>query len=225
MQYLLPLAIPIFVALLLAPFFDGFSVARERPFGSPAPAAGSSLPISLSHTAAVVTEGELGDNQPLGDDDGTVGIELDSLSSPTNRLPDIVDSATAGDPSSQLTSSDKAEEDALNSAEASEAAELAVAVEGGSWDSQLYDAMSSACRSELETVPYQSSVRTAFASFPRSGNSYLRSLIERATGYQTSSVCEAYLPDHPAGGEADVDSSQTVTEALSERSTASATIA
>jgi hypothetical protein len=149
--------------------------------------------MSLSHTTAVVTEGELGDDQPLGDDDA-VGIELDSLSSPTNRLPDVVDSTTAGDSSSQFTSSDKAEEDALDSAEASEAAELAVAVEGGSWDSQLYDAMSSACRNELETVPYQSSVRTAFASFPRSGNSYLRSLIERATGYQTSSVCEHISP-------------------------------
>lgn len=205
MQYLVPLAIPVFVALLLAPFLSGFSVARENSYGSPAPAAGSSLPVSPNHTAALVTEGKTGDNQPLGDEDGTVGVELN--------------------PAIQLTSSDKAEEVALDSAEASEAAELAVAVEGGSWDSQLYDAMSSACRNELDTVPYQTSIRTAFASFPRSGNSYLRSLIERATGYQTSSVCEALLPNYPAGGEADVDSSQTATEALSELSTASATIA
>ncbi|BGP74088.1 hypothetical protein NBRC10513v2_007520 [Rhodotorula toruloides] len=189
MQYIVPLAIPVFVAILLAPFFSSSSIAVGKPLESSASATiGSSLPVTMDSVAAPVTEGELGDDQPLADDDGMAGSELDALTSPTNDLSDIVDSAGAGDPAIALSSTDKAEEDALNSAEASEAAELAVAVEGGSWDSQLHDAMSAACKTELVTIPYQTTIRTAFASFPRSGNSYLRSLIERATGYQTSSV-------------------------------------
>ncbi|KAL7336738.1 UAA transporter family-domain-containing protein [Rhodotorula toruloides] len=189
MQYIVPLAIPVFVAILLAPFFSSSSIAFDKPF-DPATlrTVGTDLPVSMGSVAAPVTEGQLGDDQPLADDDGMAGSELDALTSPTNDLPDIITSADAGDSANELTSPEKAEEDALNSAEASEAAELAVAVEGGSWDSQLHDAMSAACKNELVTIPYQTTIRTAFASFPRSGNSYLRSLIERATGYQTSSV-------------------------------------
>ncbi|GEM11000.1 zinc finger, C2H2-type transcription factor [Rhodotorula toruloides] len=69
-----------------------------------------------------------------------------------------------------------------------------VTIEGSRWDSQVHQAVSPACDTELVTVPYQPTSRTALASFPRSGNSYLRSLVERATGFQTSSVyCDPEL--------------------------------
>ena len=42
----------------------------------------------------------------------------------------------------------------------------------------------------VQTTPYKGKIaRTALATFPRSGNSYIRSMFERATGYQTSSMC------------------------------------
>ena len=58
-----------------------------------------------------------------------------------------------------------------------------------------------ACQSKCSmldspSVPYNSTSmpRTALASFPRSGNSYMRSLVEKASGYQTSSVyCDSRL--------------------------------
>lgn len=49
---------------------------------------------------------------------------------------------------------------------------------------------------DLPTMPYNRTrmPRTALASFPRSGNSYVRSLVEKASGYQTSSVyCDKRL--------------------------------
>lgn len=51
-------------------------------------------------------------------------------------------------------------------------------------------------------IPYNRTgmPRTALASFPRSGNSYLRSLVEKASGYQTSSVyCDSRLKPAFAG--------------------------
>ncbi|KAK4330598.1 UAA transporter family-domain containing protein [Rhodotorula toruloides] len=70
----------------------------------------------------------------------------------------------------------------------------AVTIVGSRWDSQVHQAVSPACDTELVTVPYQPTSRVALASFPRSGNSYLRSLVERATGFQTSSVyCDPEL--------------------------------
>ncbi|BGP27902.1 hypothetical protein JCM10295v2_006889 [Rhodotorula toruloides] len=184
MQYIVPIAIPVFVTILLAPFLSTSGIAVDKPFESASTTFSPTWLSSMGSVAAPVAEGELGDDQPL--EDGTVGTELEALTSPTNDLLEVMDSANTGDPAVTLSASDKAEEDALNSAEASEAAELAIAVEGGSWDSQLHDAMSSACKSELVTIPYQTTIRTAFASFPRSGNSYLRSLVERATGTRTS---------------------------------------
>lgn len=70
-------------------------------------------------------------------------------------------------------------------------------VEGGGWAEQINALIpDDACPDTLESVPHRldGSRGTAFASYPRSGNSYVRSLIERATGYQTSSVyCDRAL--------------------------------
>lgn len=74
------------------------------------------------------------------------------------------------DPSSSLTSTDSA------------------------WESDLYSALDPICVHDTPTSLYNTSITTGFVSFPRSGNSYLRSLVERVTGYQTSSVyCDSSL--------------------------------
>ncbi|KAK4046027.1 hypothetical protein OIV83_006416 [Microbotryomycetes sp. JL201] len=59
---------------------------------------------------------------------------------------------------------------------------------GGKWDADLHSALDPDCKREFITRPYNGTIKTGFVSFPRSGNSYMRSLVERATSYQTSSV-------------------------------------
>ena len=72
---------------------------------------------------------------------------------------------------------------------AAEVSPNAVAIEGGKWSEELHLAVSPDCHHNITTEPFAGQVRTGFVSFPRSGNSYVRSLVERATGYQTSSIC------------------------------------
>lgn len=78
-------------------------------------------------------------------------------------------------------------EEQLRSTDAT-ASVIAIPIEGGKWDAELYDVITPTCPTDLITKPYHSKHRTGFVSFPRSGNSYLRGLVERATGFQTSSV-------------------------------------
>ncbi|GAA99330.1 uncharacterized protein L969DRAFT_619488 [Mixia osmundae IAM 14324] len=66
------------------------------------------------------------------------------------------------------------------------------AVEGSRFGQQFHDKIDPNC-SMLSgaAVKYPESSdaqRTIFSSFPRSGNTYVRSLVERASGYQTSSI-------------------------------------
>jgi hypothetical protein len=53
----------------------------------------------------------------------------------------------------------------------------------------LHSAVNPECPKEYDTRLYDgnSNLRTGFVSYPRSGNSYMRSLMERSTGFQTSS--------------------------------------
>ncbi|BGO95912.1 hypothetical protein JCM10020v2_007649 [Rhodotorula toruloides] len=107
MQYIVPLAIPVFVAILLAPFFSSSSIAFDKPF-DPATS-------QLWHGFA-----------------GLHGLGRCTRDrGPAWRRP-----ASRGR------------------------------------RRQLHDAMSAACKNELVTIPYQTTIRTAFASFPRSGNWY-----------------------------------------------------
>lgn len=73
-------------------------------------------------------------------------------------------------------------------------------LEGGDWDRSFYEAVAPTCNL-TDPVPWQGSRRTALASFPRSGNSFMRELIERATGYQSSTVtyCDQALVHAFAG--------------------------
>ena len=65
-----------------------------------------------------------------------------------------------------------------------------ISLQGGVYALQLHAAVRPHCAHSVPAVRYNTTIRTAFASFPRSGNSYMRSLLERGTGYQTSSTCE-----------------------------------
>lgn len=81
--------------------------------------------------------------------------------------------------------SDRQEEAKLADADVDEIRQVL----GGKWDAELHQAVSPECEHDIVTRPYNGSIRTGFVSYPRSGNSYMRSLIERSTRYQTSSVC------------------------------------
>ncbi|GAA5870585.1 hypothetical protein JCM1840_004808 [Sporobolomyces johnsonii] len=185
-QYLLPIALPVVGALLLAPFM--------ATAGTPL------VPIAAGNVAEKMTSAP-----GVGTNAETVAtavdpVEFGAVKSPSNDLAAIVgsgssyDDATSATANSDTTASDKAAEDALNSVEASEAAALAVLLEGGRWDAELHNAMGPTCKTELSAQVYNAKMSTGFVSYPRSGNSYLRSLIERATGYQTSSIyCDRAL--------------------------------
>lgn len=73
------------------------------------------------------------------------------------------------------------------------------AIEGGDWARNLYDALMPRCPktpsaeeggSAAMTRMYDGPAlpRTGFASFPRSGNTFTRELVERATGFRTTSA-------------------------------------
>lgn len=63
-----------------------------------------------------------------------------------------------------------------------------------SWDAQLYRLTSHDC-SARQPVRWNGTVRTALVSNPRSGNTFVRSLVEETTGFQTSTVgyCDLVL--------------------------------
>lgn len=62
-----------------------------------------------------------------------------------------------------------------------------IEVEGGAWEKQFHDANVGECDLK-ETQPWKGTRRTALASNPRSGNTFMRELVERATNWQTSTV-------------------------------------
>ncbi|KAK4703360.1 hypothetical protein P7C70_g2856, partial [Phenoliferia sp. Uapishka_3] len=62
-----------------------------------------------------------------------------------------------------------------------------IAVEGGEWERELVDAIWPDCNA-TETQRWPGSIRTALASFPRSGNTFTRELVERSSNWQTSTV-------------------------------------
>lgn len=65
-------------------------------------------------------------------------------------------------------------------------------VEGGSWENELHSGLEPECKlmnaGFNSTVRWEGKRRTALASFPRSGNTFTRELVERATNHQTSTV-------------------------------------
>ncbi|ORY82875.1 hypothetical protein BCR35DRAFT_331249, partial [Leucosporidium creatinivorum] len=90
-------------------------------------------------------------------------------------------------------------------------------LEGGDWDRAFYEAVAPTCNLTEPRV-WWGSRRTALASFPRSGNSFMRELVERATGYQSSTVayCDQALV-HTFKGECDHDANFLVKTHFPER--------
>lgn len=69
-------------------------------------------------------------------------------------------------------------------------------IEEDHWSRALYTTVSPRCAEVIETfdMPLANLPRTALASYPRSGNTFTRLLIERATGWHTSSLyCDREL--------------------------------
>ncbi|GAA5916582.1 uncharacterized protein JCM6883_000792 [Sporobolomyces salmoneus] len=174
-QYLVPVLIPIVLAIFISFFLDPTYTSSLGQFGTShdntsfdsfAPVPQVVEPTSLEVTEAFEVSIEPQNVEDDNDDDEE--DEEENEETPTLSA--------------------KEEEEQVNSAEASEAAALSISVEGGRWDAELHSAMGPTCRADLTTVPYKAKIRTGFVSYPRSGNSYIRSLLERATGYQTSSI-------------------------------------
>ncbi|GAA5962683.1 hypothetical protein JCM3765_006165 [Sporobolomyces pararoseus] len=170
MQYLVPVLIPVILAILITPFLDpGFSPSSLSNFGTSSNASVesfTSIPQSVEVESMAV-----------------------SLSTDVEDNVDELDEEEEEDQEEEEEeASSQKEEDEVNEAESSEAAALSLAIEGGRWDAELHSAMGPTCRTDLATVPYKAKIRTGFVSYPRSGNSYIRSLLERATGFQTSSI-------------------------------------
>lgn len=68
-------------------------------------------------------------------------------------------------------------------------------IEGGDWEVEMHSALWPQCHNRSESVRWEGDRRTALASYPRSGNTFTRELVERATGLQTSTVtyCDGSL--------------------------------
>ncbi|GAA6039819.1 hypothetical protein JCM8097_004238 [Rhodosporidiobolus ruineniae] len=203
MQYIVPCAIPVVGAILLSPFLS--SAMGSDALALPAPAAPSTS-TTFYHAppddsaAAAIEPVQLGTVETPSAGLAAVVGSTELLDEENDDIDeeDAPDSASTGntDLTEVPTAADQLDENLINGAEAEEAAALSLSLEGGSWDEALHKAVSPSCRSELVTRPYRTSTRTIFASYPRSGNSYLRSLIERSTGYQTSSVyCDKGLQE------------------------------
>lgn len=70
-------------------------------------------------------------------------------------------------------------------------------IEGRLWEKELHTTLLPECApsNSSGTIRWPGKRRTILASFPRSGNSLVRELVERATNYQTSTVsyCDEFL--------------------------------
>ncbi|GAA5868006.1 hypothetical protein JCM8547_000779 [Rhodosporidiobolus lusitaniae] len=200
LQYVVPVLIPVLLAIAISPFLGSstVSLSSSPAAGRPASTAIAAVtgttetvavdPVELGAVEYVSIESDIEEEnstdpeyEPEGDAEVEVDVDVEEE--------DDDNEETGNTDTSEIpTAADEQDEALLNNAEAEDAAELAAVVEGGSWDAELHKAIAPACKSEILTRPYNTDVRTGFVSYPRSGNSYLRSLIERATGYQTSSI-------------------------------------
>lgn len=183
-QYLVPVAIPVVLAVFIAPL-----VIPSSALPSPAVlSSGHAFPNTSSPPLRNIASTDL------------AAVELDALmaTSGTSSTEDLIaeaeiDAQVDAELNGKLNTDEEETRQEVAMIEAAEAKDASsIAIQGGKWDEELHKVVKPSCH-EIVTKPYRGKTRTGFASFPRSGNSYLRSLLERATGYQTSSLCE---PSH-----------------------------
>ena len=163
-QYLFPIAVPVLVVALCAPLLLG-----------------AAAKVDLSSNSALDSLTPVDYEQPLPplmdiDTDLDTSLAVDEADVDAEAVEDDIDR-------------DAAVREDLEP-ESLEVVQPSVGIQGGRWDEELHAAVNPECSHDLATTTYTGATRTGFVSFPRSGNSYLRSLVERATGYQTSSICE-----------------------------------
>jgi hypothetical protein len=163
------MTIPVVLAALLAPF-----VVPSEGFSRGAFLAGAT---------------NITDHTPISDP--TISsIEISYLVDAARQAASLDEDEHEGDEGAEEM--DAEEESELQGSQittAETAEEPKVALQGGKWDAELHDAVAPTCSHHTPTSRYQGKIKTGFVSFPRSGNSYMRSLVERATAFQTSSVC------------------------------------
>ena len=165
-QYLFPIAVPVLVVALCAPLLLGAAAKVDLSSNS---ALDSLTPVDYEQPLPPLMDIDTDLDTSLAVEDDT---ETDRDVPETEEIDD--DAAVREDLLPENLELERPE----------------VGIQGGRWDVELHSAVNPECRHDLKTKPYHGDTRTGFVSFPRSGNSYLRSLVERATGYQTSSVCE-----------------------------------
>jgi len=224
LQYLAPCAIPVVLMILITPFVDptastDLTTGAKAAYGAAADRLGSAVTdvkgaadrwTSSSGTAAPANEAEEEESidemiaQPdeenisspvlssEDEEDGEAGADVYEADAEAEAEVVTDDSAADEDVEVEITEAELVEAEALSTGDSMDVAELS----GGRWDTQLHSAVNPTCAKEYETRLYDGSsrLRTGFVSYPRSGNSYMRSLVERATGFQTSSVyCDPSL--------------------------------
>ncbi|SCV74621.1 BQ2448_7650 [Microbotryum intermedium] len=225
LQYLLPVLVPLAIAIVIAPFAlssgslqssGALSKAQNWPTewvdhapswlkGSTAQESNTTPTANDDDASAAQSfaeaEAQIEKEETQEESDPSTNPDADGAYLPGSETTNLIDndSVTADSSNASAFSEDatekteSAQEDQLlaevNAAETAEMVEL----QGGRWAHQLHDAVKPKC-GHIDTVPYMTDTRTGFVSFPRSGNSFMRSLVERATGYQTSSVyCDEKL--------------------------------
>jgi len=209
LQYVAPIAAPVVMAILAAPFIaaakldlappvalDG-AVATESTTAA-VPQADNVVAVSdssSSATAAPVDDSSSSDDNYTTDEaDDEANAEMDIQAEIEAIEAEIEQEIEQELAEVEAAAGDATLEEDLAAIDAAEAAEVQQSIQAGRWGAQLHDAVNPTCEVDPETSVYQGPVRTGFVSYPRSGNSYMRSLIERTTGYQTSSVyCDPLL--------------------------------
>lgn len=206
----MPVSIPVIIAIVLAPFVIPTGALTSTGILNTGhildPKLAQPAAVAATHNANVVEPESYGVVQPISAQDLTEDLSAESAREPTiaelEALAETQDDGLDGELEGAETEtevdsegvmadggaqSDTVEEKLIGAVEAVEASKMSL--QGGKWDEQLHNAIRPECH-DVETKPYRGQVKTGFVSYPRSGNSYMRSLVERATGYQTSSVCE-----------------------------------
>jgi len=201
-QYLVPVAIPVALAVIIAPFVIPTGALTSTGILNTGHVYLNSSSAALDSTVpATVDTVELSNLAETGETSSTTVTTNDSLAAEEE-----IEAQEEIEAEAEAEAEEEAEEEAeAEEAEAEESQEEAaalgeaeaadvskVAVQGGKWDSELHDAVAPTCH-DITTTPYTGTTRTGFVSYPRSGNSYMRSLVERATSYQTSSICGSSL--------------------------------
>ncbi|SCZ98367.1 BZ3500_MvSof-1268-A1-R1_Chr3-2g06323 [Microbotryum saponariae] len=221
LQYLIPVLVPLALAIVIAPFAlssgslqssGALSKTQEWPTkwvehaptwlkGSTAQDSTASSATDKYDPSAAESFAEAEAEAQIEQEEAqSTDSEADGAYLPSQETTDLVDDTAADDsPDASAPAEEVAdntenahEEEMLAEVNAAESAEM-IELQGGRWAHQLHDAVKPKC-GHIDTIPYSTQTRTGFVSFPRSGNSFMRSLVERATGYQTSSVyCDQKL--------------------------------